>query len=78
MAQFNWRLFFASYWVRFAFLPMAKIIVATSVCTGCSNMPLAYCIIMGWNPVHTNSLLSSGRKVVDILIYVSKKRGKKL
>ncbi len=34
----------------FAFLPLAKIDVATSVCTGCSNMPPAYCICNYSNP----------------------------
>ena len=33
-----------------AFLPLAKIDVATSVCTGCSNMSLTYCIYDYSNP----------------------------
>ena len=41
------------YRTRYAFSPKAKIIVATSVCTGGSNLPPAGCMEMGSSPMST-------------------------
>ncbi len=40
--------------IRFAFLPLAKIKVATSVCTGGSKCPPDTCTAMGSNPTPLN------------------------
>ena len=64
-------LFGPSYWIRFAFLPKAKIIVETSVCTGFSNMPPAYCIYVGSNPANKKKYARITQVILAYLVRVT-------